>query len=59
MKLYQDHSDPAAPMSLSDAPIDAQDVILAIANASQEEFPSALECVTGDLLLMAVLPNSE
>lgn len=59
MKLHQDHSDPAAPMSLSDAPIDAQDVISAIANASQEEFPSALECVTGDLLLMAFLPNSE
>lgn len=59
MKLYQDHSDPAAPMSLSDAPIDAQDVISAIANASQEEFPSALECVTGDLLLMSFLPDSE
>lgn len=59
MKLHQDQSYPAAPMSLSDAPIDAQDVISAIANASQEEFQSALECVTGDLLLMAFLPNSE
>ena len=59
MKLYQDQSDPAAPMSLSDAPIDAQEVISAIANASQAEFPSALECVTGDLLLMVFLPNSE
>lgn len=59
MKLYPDHNDPAAPMRLSDAPIDAQDVIAAIANASQAEFPSALECVTGDLLLMAFLPNSE
>lgn len=57
MKLYQDQSDPAAPMSLNDAPIDAQDVIAAIANASQEEFPSTLECVTGDLLLMAFLPK--
>lgn len=59
MKLYPDPHDPAAPMRLSDAPIDAQDVIAAIANASQAEFPSALECVTGDLLLMAFLPNSE
>lgn len=59
MKLYPDPNDPAAPMRLSDAPIDAQDVIAAIANASQAEFPSALECVTGDLLLMAFLPNSE
>lgn len=59
MKLYPDPNDPAAPMRLSDAPIDAQDVISAIANASQADFPSALECVTGDLLLMAFLPNSE
>lgn len=59
MKLYPDQNDPAAPMRLSDAPIDAQDVIAAIASASQAEFPSALECVTGDLLLMAFLPNSE
>ncbi|AEQ39252.1 hypothetical protein [Enterobacter phage F20] len=59
MKLYPDQNDQAAPMRLSDAPIDAQDVIAAIANASQAEFPSALECVTGDLLLMAFLPNSE
>lgn len=59
MKLYPDPNDPAAPMRLSDAPIDAQDVIAAIANASQAEFPSTLECVTGDLLLMAFLPNSE
>ncbi|QPB09517.1 hypothetical protein CPT_Solomon_059 [Klebsiella phage Solomon] len=59
MKLYPDQNDPAAPMRLSDAPIDAQDVIAAIANASQADFPSALECVTGDLLLMAFLPNSE
>lgn len=59
MKLYPDQNDPAAPMRLSDAPIDAQDVISAIASASQAEFPSALECVTGDLLLMAFLPNSE
>lgn len=59
MKLYPDHNDPAAPTRLSDAPIDAQGVIAAIDNASQGEFPSALECVTGDLLLMAFLPNSE
>lgn len=59
MKLYQEHSDPAAPIRLNDAPIDAQGVIAAIANASHAEFPSALECVTGDLLLMAFLPNSE
>jgi hypothetical protein len=59
MKLYPDPNDTAAPMRLSDAPIDAQAVIAAIANASQDEFPSALECVTGDLLLMAFLPNSE
>lgn len=59
MKLYPDQNDHVAPMRLSDAPIDAQEVIAAIANASQAEFPSALECVTGDLLLMAFLPNSE
>lgn len=59
MKLYPDPNDQAAPMRLSDAPIDAQDVISAIANASQADFPSALECVTGDFLLMAFLPNSE
>lgn len=59
MKLHQDQRDPVAPMRLNDAPIDAQGVIAAIANASQAEFPSALECVTGDLLLMAFLPNSE
>lgn len=59
MKLYQDQPDPAAPMRLNNATIDARDVIAAIANASQAEFPSALECVTGDLLLMAFLPNSE
>ncbi|WPJ56697.1 hypothetical protein RCIP0107_00059 [Klebsiella phage RCIP0107] len=34
MKLYQDHSDPAAPALLNDSPIDAQGVIAAIANAS-------------------------
>lgn len=59
MKLYPDPNDPAAPMRLGDAPIEPQRVIQAIANASLAEFPSALECVTGDLLLMAFLPNSE
>lgn len=59
MKLYQDQSDPAAPMRLGSEPVSEQDVIDAVINASQDEFPSALECVTGDLLLMAFLPNSE
>lgn len=59
MKLYQDQHDPAAPMRLSYTPIEAQDVIAVIASASQDEFPRALECVTGDLLLMAFLQNSE
>ena len=59
MKLHPDQNDPAAPMRLGTDTIDPQDVIAAVANASQEEFPSALECVTGDLLLMAFLPNSE
>lgn len=59
MKLYQDQSDPAAPMRLNNATIDVQDVIAAIANASQAEFPGSLECVTGDLLLMAFFPISE
>lgn len=59
MKLYQDQPAPAAPMRLGNTPVDDQEVIAAIANASQAEFPSALECVAGDLLLMAFLPNSE
>ena len=59
MKLYQDQSDPAAPMRLGSEPVSEQDVIDAVINASQAENPSALECVTGDLLLMAFLPDSE
>lgn len=59
MKLYQDQSDPAAPMRLGNTPVDDKEVIEAIVIASQAEFPSALECVAGDLLLMAFLPNSE
>lgn len=58
MKLYKDPYDPAAPMRLNYETIDAQDVFAAIASASQAEFPSALECVTGDFLLMSFLPNS-
>lgn len=59
MKLYQDQHDPAAPMRLGSEPVSEQDVIDAVINASQAENLSALECVTGDLLLMAFLPNSE
>lgn len=59
MKLHQYQHYPEAPALLNDSPIDAQGVIAAIANASQAEFPSALECVAGDLLLMVFLPNSE
>lgn len=59
MKLHQYQRDPEAPALLNDSPIDAQGFIAAIANASQAEFPSSLECVAGDLLLMAFLPNSE
>lgn len=59
MKLYQDQSDPAAPMRLGSEPVSEQDVIDAVVNASQAENPSALECVTGDLLLMSFLPDSE
>lgn len=50
MKLHQDQSDPAAPMRLESEPVSEQDVIDAVINASQEENPSALECVTGGLL---------
>ncbi|UYE93623.1 hypothetical protein EEPDABAO_00032 [Klebsiella phage mfs] len=57
MKLYQDQSDPAAPMRLGSEPVSEQDVIDAVINASQAENPSALECVTGDLLLMSFLPE--
>ncbi|QZE50446.1 putative transcriptional regulator [Klebsiella phage vB_KpnS-VAC2] len=59
MKLYPDPNDPAAPMRLSDEPVEAQAVIDAVLNASQAENPSALECVTGDLFLMSFLPDSE
>nr|CAK6606234.1 unknown function [Klebsiella phage vB_Kpn_K6PH25C3] len=59
MKLYQDQSDPAAPMRLGSEPVSEQDVIDAVINASQAENPSALECATGDLLLMSFLPDSE
>lgn len=59
MKLYQDHSDPAATMRLGSEPVSEQGVIDAVINASQAENPSALECVTGDLLLMSFLPDSE
>lgn len=59
MKLYPDQNDPAAPMRLGDTLIDEQEVIDAIARASDDENPTALECVTSDLLLMAFLPDSE
>lgn len=59
MKLYPDQNDPAAPMRLGDTPIDEQEVIEAIARASDDENPTALECVTADLLLMSFLPGSE
>lgn len=58
MKLYQDQSDPAAPMRLGSEPVSEQDVIDAVINALQPENLSSLECVTGDLLLMAFLPDS-
>lgn len=59
MKLYPDQHDPAAPMRLGDTPIDEQEVIAAIARASDDENPIALEFVTADLLLMSFLPGSE
>lgn len=46
-------------MRLGSEPVSDQDVIDAVINASQAGNPSALECVTGDLLLMSFLPNSE
>lgn len=52
MKLYPDQNDPAAPMRLGNTPVDEQEVIEAIARASDDENPTALECVTADLLLM-------
>ena len=59
MKLYPDKNDPAAPMRLGTDTIDQQEVIAAIARASDDENPTALECVTADLLLMSFLPESE
>lgn len=59
MKLYKDQSDPAVPMRLGSEPVSERDVIDAVINASQAENPGALEFVTGDLLLMAFLPDSE
>ena len=59
MKLYPDQNDPAAPMRLGDTPISEQEVIAAIARASDDENPTALECVTADLLLMSFLPDSQ
>lgn len=59
MKLYPDQNDPAAPMRLGNTPVDEQEVIEAIARASDEENPTAMECVTADLLLMSFLPESE
>lgn len=58
MKLYQDQSDPATPMHLGSEPVSEQDVIDAVINALQPENLSSLECVTGDFLLMAFLPDS-
>lgn len=59
MKLYQNQSDPAAPMHQGDTPVYESEVITAIVIASQAEFPGSLECVTGDFLLMAFFPISE
>lgn len=59
MKLYPDQHDPAAPMRLGDTPIDEQEVIAAIANASDGENPTSMECVTAELLLMSYLPDSQ
>ena len=59
MKLYPDQNDQAAPMRLGDTPISEQDVIAAIATASDDENPTALELVTADLLLMSFLPDSQ
>nr|CAK6606066.1 unknown function [Klebsiella phage vB_Kpn_K54lambda2] len=59
MKLYPDQNDPAAPMRLGNTPVDEQEVIAAIATASDDENPTSLECVTADLLLMSFLPDSQ
>lgn len=59
MKLYPDQNDPAAPMSLGSTLIDEQEVIDAISRASDDENPTAPECVTADLLLMSFLPDSQ
>ena len=59
MKLYPDQNDPASPMRLGTDTIDQQEVIAAIARASDDENPTAMECVTADLLLMSFLPESE
>ena len=59
MKLYPDQNDPAAPMRMGTDTIDPQEVIAAIARASDDENPTAMECVTADLLLMSFLPESE
>lgn len=59
MKLYPDQNDPAAPMRLGTDTIDQQEVIAAIVMVSDDENPTALECVTADLLLMSFLQESE
>ena len=59
MKLYPDQNDQAAPMRLGNTPVDEQEVIAAIATASDDENPTALELVTADLLLMSFLPDSQ
>ncbi|CAA8012728.1 Hypothetical protein MEKHABCJ_00012 [Klebsiella phage vB_KpnS_2811] len=59
MKLYPDQNDPAAPMLLGSTLIDEQEVIDAIARASDDENPTALECVTAYMLLMSFLPDSQ
>lgn len=59
MKLYPYQNDPAAPIRLGNTPVDEREVIEAIARASDDENPTAMECVTADLLLMSFLPESE
>ncbi len=60
MKLYPDQNDPAAPTRLGNTPVDEQEVIAAIASASDDENPTAMEFViTTDLLLRLYLPHSQ
>lgn len=57
MKLYPDQNDPDAQTRLVNTPVDEQEVIAAIASASDDENPTAMKFViAADLLLRLYLP---